>query len=215
MAETRVLFIAWGAAALVLILVATRVGPKATRPWNLVLSQSKKKHVSLMNLQLTLWTIVVLSMLTGLFVARLVDDPGTALDFEIPPELLLVMGISASSTVLASTVTKDPSGTDAAAAATPAAAAAKPRIRDAMAPPDDDTKQPEITRVQNFWLTFIVVAAYVALGIATFADTGDADRFKSLPELSGGVVALLAISHGGYLAKKTADNSRNGTDPGT
>jgi hypothetical protein len=174
-----------------------------------VLSQSKKKHVSLMNLQLTLWTIVVLSMLTGLFVARLVDDPGTALDFEIPPELLLVMGISASSTVLASTVTNDPSATDAAAAG----GAAKPRILDAMAPPDDDTKQPEITRVQNFWLTFIVVAAYVALGIATFADTGDADRFKSLPELSGGVVALLAISHGGYLAKKTADNSRNGADP--
>ncbi|MDQ3916765.1 MAG: hypothetical protein M3323_15765 [Actinomycetota bacterium] len=206
MSETQTLFVAWAAAAVILVIFATRVGPKETRPWNLVLSQaSAPKRVSLTNLQLTLWTIVVLSMLTGLFVARLVEDPASALEFDIPPELLLAMGISATSTVFSSTV---PQKDNPAAAAARSAADSRPRLVNAMTTPTADGDQLEITRFQNFWITIIVIAAYVALAAATFGEIDDADRFGSLPELSGGIVTLLAISHGGYLAKKTAEHVR-------
>ncbi|HEX2296298.1 MAG TPA: hypothetical protein VHN37_13445 [Actinomycetota bacterium] len=209
MSETTVLFVAWVAAALVLVLLGTRVGPRETRPWNLVLSGGSPKRVSLTNLQLTLWTIVVLSLLTGLFVARLVDSPATALEFAIPPELLLVMGISATSTVLSATVPRRP---DAGAAAN---SSAPPRLMDAVTTSTDAGDQLEVTRFQNFWLTIIVVVAYVALAAATFADTDNTKRFDSLPPLSGEIVTLLAISHGGYLAKKTVDHNRDNGNGGT
>jgi xanthosine utilization system XapX-like protein len=59
---------------------------------------------SLTHLQLVLWPLVVLSLVAGVFFGRLwagVDDP---LGFDIPSELLGVLGISVGSAVTAQCV---------------------------------------------------------------------------------------------------------------
>jgi hypothetical protein len=59
----------------------------------------------------------------------------------------------------------------------------------------------DVGKVQMFFFTLIVVFAYARAIAESFGDAGEIiDR---LPELSAGMVALLAISHAGYLANKS------------
>jgi hypothetical protein len=60
----------------------------------------------------------------------------------------------------------------------------------------------DVTKFQNFWITLILVGAYVVLAVATISSLSDIGQLMSLPGLSANLVSLLAISHAGYLAGK-------------
>jgi len=59
----------------------------------------RRNKMSLSRLQMLLWTVVVLSFYCVVAIARVGEDPASALDFEIPNTLLLLMAISTTSMV--------------------------------------------------------------------------------------------------------------------
>lgn len=58
----------------------------------------------------------------------------------------------------------------------------------------------EVGKVQMFFFTLLVVFAYGRAIAAGFENAGEV--ISSLPDFSAGILALLAISHAGYLANK-------------
>ena len=63
----------------------------------------------------------------------------------------------------------------------------------------------DIARVQMFYFTWIALLMYTYLLVDTFVKAGstaEAYGIDSLPPVSGGLIALLGISHTAYLAKK-------------
>lgn len=68
----------------------------------------------------------------------------------------------------------------------------------------------DVARLQMFFITLVTVLAYaVALG-RLFASQ-PSQGIPILPELSGSMIALIAISHTGYLAAKAVPRSQSGT----
>ena len=97
------LYAAWAISAGVLLLLAIAFGVGVRASSVGILIDQRGRH-SLTQLQIVLWTIVVISLISGVFWARLFDDATTALDVSIPGELLGVLGISVGSTVAAMVV---------------------------------------------------------------------------------------------------------------
>ena len=62
----------------------------------------------------------------------------------------------------------------------------------------------DITKFQNFLLTFIVLIAYVAAAIAFIAKT-KVTCLNALPGLDSTMLTLIGISHAGYIAGKLPD----------
>ena len=66
--------------------------------------------------------------------------------------------------------------------------------------------QLDLSKVQMFFFTLILVLAYaVALGTAL---TGAEAKIDNFPALDPGMVALLGISHAGYLVHKAVPHSQ-------
>ncbi|MGB9880369.1 MAG: hypothetical protein ACPLRM_06370, partial [Anaerolineae bacterium] len=94
----------WVISAALVLLPVVWIGIKKKDPF-IILVDDRNRY-SLSQLQITLWTILVLSLLLGVFLARkfapnAVTNP---LAIEIPDELLIVMGISVGSTTVASAI---------------------------------------------------------------------------------------------------------------
>lgn len=94
----------WGIAAAVSLILLAVAGHEINGQWFGILIDTRNK-LSLARLQITLWTIMVLSAFLTMAMIRVRStlDPGSklthkeALDIKFPPELLLAMGISAAS----------------------------------------------------------------------------------------------------------------------
>lgn len=251
-------FVGWAIAALVLVAAAIVLGKAIDRGLFGICIDMRGRY-SLSQLQLVLWTLVVISLIAGVFIGRLLDDPGTALDFDIPGELLAVLGISVGSGVGALVVKndkndrrqeevgatlvreelKDREGLETTGAvggnaetrptitirAAPGVdhaetgeevVEARPRFRQVFLVEEGDQVDSliDIAKFQNFWFTILAVVGYVALAIAEVADLDDATELKSLPNFDAGLVALIAISHAGYLAAKIPDRKGIAYVPG-
>ena len=63
----------------------------------------------------------------------------------------------------------------------------------------------DLSKVQMFYFTVIVIGAYAVALANVFTTTQNA--ISSLPTLDGGVVALLGVSHAGYLTSKAVPKS--------
>jgi hypothetical protein len=212
----RTILIAWAISAVLLILIAVSLGilvkrrfPLATAPFLGILIDNRGRY-SLTQLQVVLWTIVVLSLVSGVFWGRLMADAKTALDFAIPDVLLAVLGISlgsaASALAVKSSKDNDPNTSETVPVADenhpPRFSQVFLLEQGAMA-----DKVVDITKFQNFWITLILVVAYVALAIATIRDVSSATELRSLPTFDARFVTLLGISHAGYLAGKLPNPS--------
>jgi hypothetical protein len=161
---------------------------------------------SLTQLQIVLWTIVVIALISGVFWARLIDDAATALSFSIPGELLGVLGISVGSTV-AATVVKAQKDDHRAAQIAASDATTRPSFKQVFTVEEGEfaDRAIDVTKFQNFWFTLILIAAYIGLCIASFNDLGSISELKALPGFDGNFVTLLGISHAGYIAGKLPD----------
>ena len=200
-------FVAWAVSAIVVVAVAAALGRSLGRGI-LGIAIDTRGRYSLSQLQLAVWSVGVIPLIAGVFVGRLLDDPATAFDFDIPGELLAVLGISIGSGVGALVIKNDKNDRrpDAVAATD---ANARPRFRQVFLIEEGDhaDRLIDIAKFQNFWFTALAVAGYVALAIAELADLDDVSELESLPNFDPGLVALIGISHAGYLAAKLPDRS--------
>ena len=74
----------------------------------------------------------------------------------------------------------------------------------------------DLTRLQNLFFTLILLGSYAAaLGSLLFCASGKAPytAFSKFPGISDGQLALLGISHAGYLASKAVDKQPEAIEP--
>jgi hypothetical protein len=230
--------------------------------WGLLIDD--RNRMSLSRFQAALWTLVGLAaiLVAGFFNVRLEQAqkvapitassdakvqkaqederakqqlvPGGPLDFRIPAELWVVMGISATSLVTAPLILKDKMSQQAPQEATDRAqatltAAGQPNgtprglVLTNKCPQDaswTDLFQTEevgngghldLAKLQNFYFTIILVFTYIAAIANAFSA---ASEVLQLPPFSSGMVALLGISHAAYLANKARTQTPKPTDGG-
>lgn len=219
-------YLAWAVSAGVLILAAIWVGLDAPGVRFLGIFVDSRGRFSLTKLQLTLWTIVVVSLVSGLFLARWIKGVDDALGFSIPDQLLIVLGISVGSAATSTTIkaSKDRKEPDAIAASNEDD---RPRFAQMFLEEEGEyaDRVVDIPKFQNFWFTILAVAAYVLLAIREIEDASSVATI-TLPGFSATILTLLGISHAGYLAGKlptapaeapglTLEKRRNGATPVT
>lgn len=203
----------WGICAGVLLVAAGLLGAWVRNKPLGILVDNRGRY-SLAHFQMVTWTIVVLSLIAAVTVARVLNpaSQATALEFAIPSTLLLVMGISLGSAVGASAIkgTKDQARPDAIAASNDDD---KPRLLQLFTLEEGALadKAIDIGKFQNFWLTLILVMGYVALTVSQLRGV-EANLITALPDFTDSMITLLAISHAGYLANKLPN--RNGAPDG-
>lgn len=226
---------AWLAAALLLIAFVMVAGYSVTGRWIGALIDDRNV-VSLSRLQMALWTCLVLSALITAGLLNLAHDATTALSVEVPLELWALMGISTTSLVgspliLATKATK------------PANAAETQRTLDLLSREDAtlsaakgqlivncdisgarwsdmftgeevaNAAHLDLTRIQMFFFTIVTAVCYGASLLWTFWGASAVGIHK-LPDLGQSIVALIGISHTGYLVAKAVPRSQDAA-PGT
>ncbi|WP_217439531.1 MULTISPECIES: hypothetical protein [Myxococcus] len=216
------------AASAVLLAFLAVLGQSITgTPFGVLISE--RNIMSLSRFQAVTWTVVVVAGYLTMVIARVKANTPNAVDVAIPQELWWAMGIASTSLLGTSLLlsgkrskTPDARAVDATAAqlAEPpseinaqrqGALYANKGIQDArisdMFQGDEvgNTAQIDLAKVQMFYFTAIAAVTYF-VDISMAIQRGS---LTSLPELSEGLVALLAISHGGYLVSKTTDHSNS------
>lgn len=200
-------FLSWAISALVIILFAMLIGRKSASRNVLAIFFDFRGRYSLTRFQISMWTILVFSLFSGVFFARLAGGVDFPLSLTIPSELLILMGISVGSTVTSEAIKAEKDK--------------KPNVDIAKVAKDDKAKFSQvflaeegeaakneaidITKFQNFLLTLIVLIAYVAATIVYINDKTTISELNALPGLSSTILTLIGISHAGYIAGKLPD----------
>jgi hypothetical protein len=196
------IFWAWGISAAVLVLLAVILGAAVTVHRSaLSIFIDNRGRYSLTHFQLVVWSIVILSLISGVFWGRLIDGVKDPLQFTIPDQILGLLGISVGSAVAGTTIK---STKDASPSAKVIAAPDPPHFMQIFMAEEGALadKVVDVTKFQNFIITVVLVVAYVALAIDQIHDAKTAAAVGALPALKGTFLVLLGISHGGYLAAK-------------
>lgn len=196
----------WVISAIILILTAFWIGHRASNGNILGIFLDTRGRFSLSQFQIVLWTIVVLSLISGVFLARLFGGVNNPLNINIPSELLIVMGISVGSAVTAGAVkaSKDlKSDTNILDMDNPKFS--QVYLVEEGKERKKDLRTVDATKFQNFWLTLIIVMAYIASVVTHISNIEGVDKLDSLPGFSSSLLTLLGISHAGYIAGKLPD----------
>ena len=203
----------WIAILLLLALFVIVVGQGITGRWLGVLIDDRHK-MSLSRFQLVLWSVLLISafLATALTNLHLAKIPTQALNFNIPSEILAILGISATSLTGAPLIlnafkpkdqidkngpgTDDPSG--------------QPSWFDMFK--GDDTSNADYLdfgKTQLFYFTIILVLVYgIALGnMFMMVDSKHPTPILTFPPVNAQIVWLLGISHAGYLGYKVAPHA--------
>lgn len=189
--------------------------------------------MSLSRFQMAIWTIIVLSAYFTMAVVRIKAGTPDALKIAIDWQLWALLGISTTALVgtpliLSTKKSKEPVPNEVAKTAAmlnePQADvdANRQGILYANPSPADarfidifqgdelkNTAHVDLAKVQMFFFTVITAFAYcVMLFNAFVAAKGDPAALASLPALPDGMVAILGISHAGYLTSKGIDRTK-------
>jgi hypothetical protein len=193
----------------------------------------ERNLMSLSRFQMALWTIVVLAGYFTFALARIkagkTDD---ALNVAIDPNLWILLGISTTSLVgtpiflnTKKSKTPDSSVISKTAAATQEAPQevaanregtlyANPSVKDAqladMFQGDElgNTMHVDLAKVQMFYFTIIAVIAFFVMVYKAVLSRAPLDASAQLPTLPDGLVAILGISHAGYLTSKGTSHTK-------
>lgn len=206
------------------------IGRGTTGLWAGVLIDARNR-MSLSRLQLSLWTVLVLSAFLAIAMSNIRKDPtADPLDIGVPAQVWGLLGISTTSFVTAATIKSQKKNLNATNEATEKTTEALRKVGDdpnkladpqgalvAYQEPGDASVSDlfkgdevisaaylDLGKVQVFFFTLIVVFAYAA---AVGALIYGARNVSALPELSTGMVALLGISHAGYLTAKAVPSN--------
>ena len=188
---------AWLPSLALLALFISVAGHGITGYWRGALIDEQNR-ISLSRLQLAVWTTVVLSAYVTAALGNIAHGAGDPLAIRIDSQVWILLGISTTSLVGSPLLKSNKS--------------IQGLLLRNSGPGDsswadmfrgEETGNEgllDMAKVQMFYFTVIVVVAYAtALG----AELGDrAFPFTEFPSLSSGVLALLGISHAGYLTNK-------------
>ncbi|MBA3867528.1 MAG: hypothetical protein H0X30_00085 [Anaerolineae bacterium] len=219
----------WLAIMLLLALFGIIAGNGVTGQW-LGLFIDTRNKVSLARFQMILWTVLILSAyLTGVMVNVDLKRP-EPLSIAIPPDLWLLMGISITSLIgsplILSTkksresnepdkqraleaLTRQAVDTDKVAIVGQLVVNQAPetaRWADMFQGSEtSNVGQLDLGKVQMFFFTLILVLAYASALSTLFQQ--NTEPVLALPVIDGGMLALLGISHAGYLVNKALPHS--------
>jgi hypothetical protein len=230
------LLLAWLLAVLAIFVALAVLGQGVTGRWIGVLID-KRNVMSLSRFQILVWSLLLLSAYLAAALYNIFSGKPEPLVIAIQKELWLLMGISTTSLVGSPLILGGKSEKTADAdelgrtleslrqqgeadgavdnrghvvVNTSAAAA---RWSDMFTGEEvGNAAHIDVARVQMFFFTVVSAVAYaVMLGHMFATDLGK--DIASLPTLDQSMVALIAISHGGYLTAKAVPHSQSGTPP--
>ena len=190
----------------------------------------ERNKISLSRLQMTLWTVIVLSGYYTAALANLAARQAGPLSIAIPGELWLLMGISTTSLVASPLIKSNKKlkqakqdekastlalmarqGTDTGKVESKGLIVVNKTLEDAQwsdlfkGEETGNAALLDLAKIQMFYFTLILALAYaVALGSTLVSNTA---RISEFPALDPGIVALLGISHAGYLTNKAIPHS--------
>lgn len=188
---------------------------------------NERNMMSLSRVQAVIWTVLVVGGYLTMAISRVKAGTPNAVDIAIPEELWLAMGISTTSLLGTPLIlgakrarkpddkmvqnTSDQLAEDASdiQANRHGTLYANKSLQDArisdLFQGDEvgNTAHVDLAKVQMFYFTLIAAVSYF-MDVASAVMAG---KTGGLPPLSQGFVALLAISHGGYLLGKANDHS--------
>ncbi len=203
-------YIAWAVSAIVILGLAVALSyvMKPPCPPLGILIDSRGRY-SLTHFQLVLWSIVILSLISGVFWGRIAEGVHEPLSFTIPSEVLGLLGISVGSAVTAAAIKTAKNITRPDAIAASSKGTDRPRFSQVFLLEEGEfaDKVVDVTKFQNFIITIILVAAYVGLAINAIEEAGNAANVASLPGFSGTFLVLAGISQAGYIAGKLPNNA--------
>jgi hypothetical protein len=161
-----------------------------------------RKRYSLAHFQLVAWGLVLTSLVAAVALARLLASvaPGEVLNFNIPPNLLVLAGLAGGSTVLATAVkaSKDTAQIQ--------SKSGKTQFRQMFMVEEGDGTDSAVdpTKFQNFALTVIAIAVYIVMAGSYLAhtDLSSAGAPNLLPNVAQGLLYLIGISQGAYVGAK-------------
>jgi hypothetical protein len=220
----------WNFAAVTALLLAlmVQIGQAIVgRPFGVLIDALN--IVSLARFQMAVWTVLILSAYMAHAFARIMKGDGMdALDITIDGHLWVLMGISTTSLVAAPLILntkKDKDPDDGVVAKTAVAAGESEaevttnrqgivyantakvdaRLTD-MFQGDEigNTTHVDLAKVQMFYFTVVSAVVFFAAVFHNLLVNGD---LTQLPKLSDGFVAILGISHAGYLGSKGVDHT--------
>jgi hypothetical protein len=195
----------------------------------------ERNKMSLSRLQLTLWTILILSALLTVALSNILSGVTEhPLAIGIPKEVWLLMGISTISLVGSPLIKntkqeKEPAPAEREATIallTKQAGIPTDRIQNKgqiviNTNPQDarlsdlfkgeetgNAANLDLAKIQMFFFTIILVIAYAGLLYAMFAHSDRKTTIENFPSVDQSMLALLGISHAGYLANKAVPHSQ-------
>lgn len=195
----------WIGMLFLLIFLVLLAGRVLTGNWLGILIDERKK-MSLSRLQAVLWSVLILSAFLAAAISNLlvVNNPTGALSISIPPELLGILGISATSLIGATLILKAKKPDQVDYNPDSGNPADRPSWSD-MFKGDDVANADfvDLSKVQMFCFTIILVLVYGGALAAMFLLANHKhSAIGALPGLNPIIVVLFGISHAGYLAYK-------------
>ncbi len=211
-------FVSWLIVLIALIAFVTVAGKSISGFWLGALIDERNR-ISLSRFQILAWTVLVLSALGTIAIARAAQAPATALDIGVPQTLWVLMGISMTSLIgspLVRNVKDDQTLEPSDSRKQELKEDRDIRIKgqsvyytkgDRVVWGDlfkgeevGDLEHLDLGKIQMFFFTMLTLLGY---GIAIGTSLMSSGIPEALPDLGSGFVALLGISHGGYLASKS------------
>ncbi|QSQ23696.1 hypothetical protein JY651_01545 [Pyxidicoccus parkwayensis] len=213
-----------GALALFLLVLGQSI---SGTPFGVLINE--RNLMSLSRVQAAIWTVVVMGGYLTMAISRVKAGTTDAVDVGIPQELWLAMGISTTSLLgtplilgakrsrkpdekmMQNTSTLLNERMDEMNQTSQGTLYANKSLQEARVSDifqgDEvgNTAHVDLAKVQMFYFTLIAAVSY----FMDVAGAVMAGKTGGLPPLSQGFVALLAISHGGYLLGKANDHSNS------
>lgn len=186
----------WLAILILLALFFVFVGVVVRKEWLGCLIDERNK-VSLSRLQIAVWTLILLSGYFTAVLGRIADDEANPLAVSIPEQLWILVGISTTALV----------GTPLLRSAKVDEGLIEFRSMTEKAVwtdifKGDEEKQKDtvdMAKVQMFFFTLILAFGYAVM---LFNDFSGGKTLDGLAPFDEGMIALLGISHAGYLTSK-------------
>lgn len=199
------------------------------RPMGILIDE--RNEMSLSRFQLVTWTLIILSAFVTIALERVFAGVFSPLAIELPWQLWALMGISTTSLVgfplIKSTKKRKTSTDDSKKKTAKSHDVEEPDIKEISegilyvkrsideAEFSDifqgeeiaNSSQIDLAKVQMFFFTLIAAISYVVI-LFNWIVTKEPDALGSFPELSEGLIAILAISHAGYLGNKIVDHTK-------
>lgn len=169
-----------------------------------------RNKVSLSRFQMVIWTMLIMSAIAVIFVWRATDNAATSTAITLDPQLIALMGISTTSLVGSPFIKKRQGGVKLTVLNAAGGARAGELVHNDdfshaswadmfMGEKSDDHTILDLGKVQMFLFTILLVVTY---GYAIYELLAQPTVPDTLPDVGDMMVALLGISHGGYLINK-------------